>query len=113
MTDHKELTNILTTDVHCTSVYSLPIHFCVNLSQPRERRFIVAPQTVVAVQQCVVLLHYLVQEILPIPVHKATMMERLVDERNESLVTEHRVLESKKYFPYLSTQGNTDGAISR
>ena len=49
--------------------YSLSIHFSVNLSEPRQRRLVVAPQTVVTVEQGVVLLHNLVQKIFPIPVH--------------------------------------------
>ena len=49
--------------------YSLSIHFSVNLSEARQRRLVVAPQTVVTVEQGVVLLHNLVQKIFPIPAY--------------------------------------------
>ena len=48
-------------------IYSLSVHFSVDLSEPGEGWFVGTGQAVVTVDHRVLLLHYLIQHILPIP----------------------------------------------
>ena len=68
---HQSKGHTLTNYRRCIA-HSLSVHLSIDLPEPGERGFVVAPQSIVAVEQSVVLFYYLVQNIHPIPLDNVT-----------------------------------------